>query len=440
MNGSPSGSGRTIGASTRAARRARAVMGVDLALVATLLFAGWAHEWTWNRPQDSVSQVLLYARLALCPVFFSYYWSGRRQWNDRTTHRPSLGGLPWLLFALVCVALTERVLVGFVGTWVLWKEYYYLALLPFWGLVGYDLAGDRKRVGTLFRRLAALGAILSFASFGMASAGVSPDSWLGPMYWPYRFAAIFSFFYYLTVIATGARRTPGTALLFAGSLLPVCWDLYKFTIVSAALGMIGWAAFLWIKAGSFRARSVTSVLGVATLLALILVGANRIYGGAVYSSMSAIYEDRWLHNAELLTSGDPMDRFDIVSGRRSWMWQEMVPRIERHLLLGAGLGQRYEDEIVTHNGYLDLLLSFGTLGVLVFLSALAIWLRKLAQCPRTSGVLVHNLICVGYISTILAANLFGSVWIQFYTISFYVALLGGISFRLCSGRSEGGTR
>jgi len=403
----------------------------DRLLVAVLLFSGWSLEWTWGRQEGPIALVFLYVRLSLYPFFFCYYFLNRKRLRSSNA---SLGALPFLLFAFIGICLAERISNDFVDTWILWKDYYYLALLPLWGLLGFDLGGNVRRIQLLFYRLAVSGSLLSYVSFSMQAIGISGESLVGPMYWPFRFIVIFSFFYFLSIITTGLNRTGKTFFWLAGSSLAVFWGLYKFTIVCTALGVAVWGIFMVMKGRFHGKRGILSFLALATLSLIGVAAVNQLAGGSLFSTINDTYNDKWLHNINEIESKDPLDKFDRITAGRYQIWQEVTRRVPERPLLGAGLGQKYKGAIVIHNGYFDLLLSFGILGLAVFFSGLIIWLRRLARSHLNKDTLLIQLVCVGYIFMSLAANLFGSVWIQFFTISFYITFLSGISYRLCAER------
>lgn len=407
---------------------------LDNFIIIVLLFSGWSCEWTVGRLGE-LGDLILYIRLMLYPIFFGYYFLVRRYLKSSYAAKSDTIIIQVLLFLFICIVLGERIENNFFNTYLLWKEYYFLALLPFWAIIGFDIGGNIKRVYSFLYKLARIGAFLSYLSLAMLAIGISDESLIGPTHWAFRFIIVFSFIYFLTLIVTGINGGKSRFFWLLGSSLAVFWGFYKFTIVSVFIGILVVAALVIIKGHSVRRRSITMFFVLIMLLIMAALSINRVTGGGLFSVINNIYINKWLHGVDISEPLTPEDLNQLSAGRYK-MWENALNRINEHPLLGSGLGQRYEGSLVTHNGYIDMLLSFGKLGSAIFLFAVLIWLIRLARSQTQKDILVIHVICVGYIFTIFAANLFGSIWIQYFTISFYTALLGGISYRLCSERKK----
>ncbi len=401
----------------------------DHLIILLLLFYGWSGEWTWGRQEGFLGLFLIYSSLAAFPAFCCYYYfknKGAVRINLIGTAGIS-AGLLLAAFAVIC--LVERSESDLEQIWYVWKEYYYLAMLPAWWILGFVIADDMSRMKNFFNSLAKIGALLSYISFAMQTVGFSSESWLGPMYWPFRFIVIFSFFYFLTLVIACRDWKKSDLFWLMGSAIAVFWGFYKFTIISTALGMIGWGIFIMLKWPSARGKVVFRLLAMAVIAFIVVNAVNSITGGALFNEIDEIYNEKWVHYADQYDTGSD-EWMEQLSGGRYYMWMYTLDRVGRNWWVGTGLGQHFDGYIVNHNGYLDILTSFGILGSIVFLLLLLLWIVKLIMMRPPPDIIMLQAAYIGYFCTILAANMFGSVWIQFHTISFYIMLLGGILYRL----------
>ena len=403
----------------------------DDLMVIVLFISGWSVEWTWGKQEGLIYLIITYGRLMLYPIFLGYYFLNRKRLKSPSYGSPSIGIFQVLLLFFISIVLLGSINNSSLDFPALWKDYYYLALLPFWALLGFEIGGDIGRVKILFNKLALGGAILSYISFAMELIGLSDKSLIGPMYWPFRFIVMFSFLYYLTVIITGQKKGKIAFLWLLGSVISIFADFYKFTIVSSVIGFAVGIIYLVLKGSKIRRRVLRASFLIIILSIISLISINNMTGGAFFSSIQNTYIDRWLHGTDISDLSGPKD-YNRISGGRYNMWEEVLSR-DVAPWFGTGLGQRFGGAKVIHNGYLDLYVGFGLLGVSIFLLAVLIWFVRIIRSRPRNDFLHIQVICTAYIFSILAANMFGSVWIQFYTISLYVMLLGGISYRITSG-------
>jgi hypothetical protein len=414
---------------------------LDKLLIGLLLFLGWSLEWNFGDMKENLPYFFVYLRIIAPTFVFScylvYYLKQKNIYKNVNSDSAFLKPIGWICFVFAGIVIAERIANDFQDTALKMKYYYYLMLLPFWGWLGFDIGSDNKRALNVIHRLAVYSAMASYLSFAMTITGVLKTSHFGPMYWPYRFIVIFGFFYFITSLATGINRTRSTLFWMLGCSLAVFWGFYKYTIVSTVLGLVVWIIFLLAKGKGLRGRSILSFCLILLIGISGVFVTNQITEGHLFAIVNDIFEDHWVHNITEFEDPDLFERVNLISGDRLKIWEEGIKRVQFHPLIGSGLGQVCERNMVFHNGYIDLLLSFGLLGAGGAVAAFFIWFKALCRSEPSGYILFILLVCTGFIATILAANMFGSVWIQFHTISAYLLLAGGVSYRLSKKSIKG---
>lgn len=400
---------------------------LDNILIFILLLLGWNYEWNYVIYANWPPIILDYL-IAITPaVYIALYFLSQRKVSPVTpNYSIYLRPYTTLLIIFSIIVLFERTGNGFQNTVLFWKSYYFFLLIPIWGYIGFEIGGNIERSHKFIREISRLGGIAIISSFVLRLLGFGLNSPYGPMDWPYRFICIFGFFYFLSVQITGIQKKPSTKYWLIICSVAVFSGIYKFTIVSTVLGLIGWSIFLLNKNHEIRMKRIILNSSVIFVSIIALFVVDMVTGGSISATIIDVVQKRWLKNIEDFDLRGVND----LTGSRLVMWTLMIPQIRNNLFFGSGLGQKYQGDIVSHNGYIDIVLSYGIIGLIIFLIGLYVWFRYISKLKTTGVPFLICLASIGFICTIIISNLFGSMWIQFHTINAYVMIIGGISYRI----------
>jgi exopolysaccharide production protein ExoQ len=193
------------------------------------------------------------------------------------------------------------------------------------------------------------------------------------------------------------------------------WGLYtRWKEPAAARGRFnGWTDFmvlliaLFLLKGADNAYSATSVgafgMGIATFLGLLWLRKLKLKLPQTALLALVIFltgfeaATPFLGGSNVASLTSSVGRDDTLTGR-TWIWASLVPAVQRQPLLGAGFGSFWTTERRIlyqiphgHNGYLDILLETGAVG----LALSTVWLLS---CARK----LHAALAVDYDSASLA--------------------------------------
>ncbi len=304
---------------------------------------------------------------------------------------------------------------------------------PLWIRVGMWIGNDDLRTEKLLRRLARLAMAASLFSFSLRVLHFSVDDIIGPMYWPYSMIVMFGFFYYLAqgIVGAGGRMRPACGL--ACCSLEVLGSFSKKFVFGVGVGMIVFTAAVVLLGARKHVRILQSVMGRVATLVVLLFGAIAIWAGQILAYLNSAVQTSWLRNPNSSASdlvGLDASMVETLASGRFDMWREIWPRFQSSPWIGAGLSPFYRDNIVSHNGFFDVLLSVGLLGAGACVAGALMWILAIWRSNVPRHILVLQLACVSFIGGILGLNVGISVWLMFNTVNAYFFLLVGVSLGL----------
>jgi O-antigen ligase len=173
---------------------------------------------------------------------------------------------------------------------------------------------------------------------------------------------------------------------------PVAW--YQTYIEISILMMAFW---LFLGPNHTLTYSVTSlvalVVGLLVLMGLYLLKRqNIVIGAKTLSFMMAIvivYGTITPFTGGMLESdfASTLNRDETLTGRTE-IWAYLTPHVMQKPLLGHGFGGFWTEEIRAktsshaHNGYLDIILNLGFVGIIIFFMLYLSYCRQAGQCLR----------------------------------------------------------
>lgn len=244
--------------------------------------------------------------------------------------------------------------------------------------------------------------------------------------YPMRFLSLVPTLYYLASYLVGQRNRK-TFFLLSVSVIPLITILYKPAILSLSVG-VGVVFLLSLFQKKYSFTVFGKGIAIATAIFISLQGLNYFTGGKLFNQMVSIVENQFFHKREL-EAGILNSPFEAFLGGRFGLWQTAWERIQSNPFRGYGFYQLSVERIgsytsVTipfHNGYLDILLSVGILGVLFLIPILFVGLTWLVYLIR-NGQTVERVFAIGAagaLASLLFYNL-GGTSVLFYTINLAV--------------------
>ncbi len=416
-------------------------------LIPLLLFCeGVLFEWNYNRldqlrsllPLSLVYSYVIPASYLLVPLVWAY---GHQRKRRTSIERKYVMIGVWLTIAMVAILVVQQIARPPGMTTPGWRAYLAFITWPLWIRFGLWFGSDDYRAKKVLHRLAQMSVAASLVSLLLEAAGVSPAAIGGPMHWSYRMIVMFGLFYYLARLLTH-EGLPGRSLFaFACCSAEVLGSFKKSLVLGTIVGIVMFAVAFVSLGTNKRARFLrifsVRTIGLLILLAIMVVAFSGQIGGYLDTTVRATWtgnvgvplSDMLKPNGQLL---------DQLSTDRFSMWKTLTPRIWESPWIGSGLDPFYKGAIVTHEGFLDLALSFGFLGVFVFATGMTLWIIALWRSRPPRNILAFQLACFSYIWALLGMNIGISVWVQFSTVNAYFLLIGGISLGLALQRRESG--
>jgi hypothetical protein len=305
----------------------------DKYLLITLLFLGWSYEWNARGSSSWPPIFIVYSRLAVPCIYLFYYFLTTK---TKSILFNSLRFYKIILLVIVVIAIIEKIEHNFFGIEMVWKDYYSFILLPFWGVIGFNVGQDETRALSLIRNLAVYGSIASLYSYIMIYLGLMIDSPFGPMYWPYRFIIIFGFFYFLSSFILNEQKEKYTILYLLASSMSVFMGFYKNTIVSVFIAFILLSILIFIKKIKINSKAIKY-----TVLFIVLLFVSFYFVDAKYiADFNDYIQNRWLHNVNYISTSNPFDDIDSFSAGRYRMWEKVLYLADQSIVLGYGLGNK----------------------------------------------------------------------------------------------------
>ena len=244
--------------------------------------------------------------------------------------------------------------------------------------------------------------------------------------YPMRFLSLIPSLYYLASYLVGQRNSK-TFFLLSVSLIPLITILYKPAILSLAVG-VGVVFLLSLLQKKYSLSVLGKGFAISAALFTSSQGLNYFTGGEMFKQIVSIVEYQFLHKREL-DAGILNSPFEAFLGGRFDLWQTAWDRIQSNPFRGYGFYQLSVERVgsytsVTipfHNGYLDILLSVGILGVLFLVPILFVGLTWLVYLIRNgqTGERVFAIGAAGALASLLFYNL-GGTSVLFYTINLAV--------------------
>jgi hypothetical protein len=312
-----------------------------------------------------------------------------------------------------------------------------LIMLPAWGIFGIILGRRVEaayRVLTWFARGCAVGCLISVL-LGLL-LGNDRAGFLCRAGWPMRLVFLFGFCWYLSSWLVGKHFWHWSLAGLLACMLEVWFTLQKPIIFAMGFAVV---TILWLCQRAMPARARRDLKPkVLSLLAVVVVVYGVVdvrTGGSATEAVKTFWYVRVLHQGSGFREiGETKEELARAAGGRFPIWTEALRRLGASPLIGSGY-QSVEveaGEVSLHNGYLDWLLAFGMLGAIPMLVMCAVWFRRIL---RYGSDLSHEFEIIivtavgGYVVGMAAYNLGGTSRV-FYNVSYFLALVAGIAFRL----------
>lgn len=314
------------------------------------------------------------------------------------------------------------------------NSYWALFEMPLWALLGYVYVNNQVKAECLFGRISAIiafGSVVSFL-FRITFGNEEVNRLLGPAGWPMRFFFMFSFFWYFVKLISGKMDKNIILGLFSSSLETIV-TLHKPFIVCCVFAIpIMYALIARRQKWPFRLVIRMVSYTVCTIVVIFVI--NMITHGKIIKFMKhEIYVKYLKTDEDYVVRWNPEDKYFYLSGGRFSLWNEALKRFYDNPMLGSGLGQSLDSGaglISMHNGYLDMILSFGILGCIPVLMALFRWLKIVGRSAlSTKSDALYSIIFIGYMTGILVYNLVGTSRL-FIPSSFFILFVFGAALRL----------
>jgi hypothetical protein len=402
-----------------------------------LLYSGLMHEWYFNRLPAIMAVFPLvhtyFNNILLFPLLPAWWIMKYKSSKWDAVERAYMSKVLMLSLLMLIVIVIERIHVSRFDTNPSLISYIPLMTLPVWVCIGIWFTRDPRTTQALLHNLALSGAIASTISFMLRMLGFSYDSLLGPMYWPYHYIVAFGFFYYLSVWLLCKTGRMQNAIGILACSLEMLFTFEKRMIISTALGLLG-LGITWSIIGPgirrhFLQRFVLLTAGMGAAAAAI----NIITSGGLISAIHNIFITRWISYSDVHgTDSSVLVLADRLGSGRLEMWRETPVRIAESPWVGSGLYPLFEGAKVTHNGFIDVLLSVGFVGFLIIAAGIVFWAATILKSRLGRNAAALQLACVSFIFSTFGAWIGISAWTSFPTLNIYMCLLYGISLGIAA--------
>ncbi|MCE5324028.1 O-antigen ligase family protein [bacterium] len=402
-----------------------------------LIYSGLMHEWYFNRLPAIMAVAPLvhtyFNNILLFPLLPAWWLLRRKSRKWDAIEREYMSKVLLLSLLMLIIVAVERIHVSRYDTDPSLLSCIPLMMLPVWICMGIWFTRDLHTTAILLHNLALAGATASVISFALRMMGFSYNSLLGPMYWPYHYIVAFGFFYYLSVWLLGDRGRKQNAIGILACSLEMLLTFEKRMIVSTALGILGLGITWAILGHGMRQLLVRRFAMLAACVGILALAVNIATTGNLVVIIQNIFATRWISysdvqgaNSSVLTIADRLG-----SGRLE-MWKEIPSRIAESPWVGSGLYPLFEGAKVTHNGFIDVLLSVGIAGLLVLVVGAIYWAAAVAKSSPGREAAPLQLTCVSFIFCTFGGWIGLSAWMSFPTLNIYLCLLYGISLGLAA--------
>lgn len=307
--------------------------------------------------------------------------------------------------------------------------YFQFFQIPVWLWIGFHLTARPEEAKWLLSRLALLTAGLSAAAY-LSPRVPGLTRLVPPGSWPMEFACLFGFAWYLVrYLVEPERRWASLAGIVAACLFLVL-PMHKTAVWAVAFTMLPVALFVCLERRA-RLRHVLLLVSLNAAAVGAFHWADVQEKGTLAKRVRAHVYRRYLHRPSGRLTGDFVKDLDAAAGGRFEIWEDAWPRFLASPIVGSGLGQTVEPDspVHLHNGYVDLLISYGLCGFLPVALFFLLWYRLVLAHMRTPGLTVMYLACLCYVTGILASNV-GDVTRWFISAGIVMGLSMGMSLRL----------
>ncbi|MBZ9753161.1 O-antigen ligase family protein [Deinococcus sp. HMF7604] len=385
----------------------------------TLLFSLTGNEAVYGSAAVPFANVL--GKLVPFLIMLTFLWRNRRSAIDPL----ALGAIYFLIYVLANRILT--IVLG-LETYGAAPWHMYLNFATCIMLYIAVSSHDRDQVKVLVEKIMQVLAV-SGGLYGVVSLiGVLDGRFEG---YPMRFLSLIPALYYSASYLVG-QKARKTFFLFGAAVFPLITVLHKPAIISLAAGL-GVVFLLSLLQKKYTFVVLGRGTAIATAIFISLQGLNYATGGKLFQQITSIVEYQFFHKREL-EAGILDSPFEAFLGGRFDLWQTAWERIQSNPFRGYGFYQlsierigSYQSVVIPfHNGYLDLLLSVGILGVLFLLPILfasLVWLTALIRNGQ-AWERVFALGIAGALASLFFYNM-GGTSILFYTINLAVWVLLG---------------
>ena len=416
-------------------------------IIAAFAYMGFALDWHYISTGNTVGvwmfgtkPVLAMSVLVLLFFFDRHVRFGLSQAPLNYSEKGVLRRYAVLFYAFFIVVLLERMVESPhdqpLDTWSYWA----LFEMPLWALLGYAYVNRREKAEWLFERLAtiiAVGSVISFA-LRIVLGTEEIQRFFGPAGWPMRFFFLFGFCWFFVKYFADSRDKKNALGLLACSLETLA-ALHKPFILACTLA-IPFMLFLIAKQQRRAVHVSRRVIVAVTIAVCGIFLVDFMTHGAVRTFVQhEIYLKYLKTDLSYVIRWDPAEAHIYLSGGRFRLWSVAFERFYDDPLLGSGLGQSLEigvGLVSMHNGYLDLLLSFGILGCIPVLIGLFQWFRYTVHSALSRGPEAFNsIVFLGYMLAIMAYNAGGTSRV-FIPSSCFMFFVFGAALRLAVAASS----
>ncbi|MBN1460294.1 MAG: hypothetical protein JXA57_12220 [Armatimonadetes bacterium] len=413
---------------------------IIVCMAITVVLRDW-NLWVWTLPVPGTFWVLLVVPVLPALLVLATSTFGRS--IGPSSFR--LGTLPvllavWLAFVLffskTAGGITSRSNVVALAVGMMAMTY-----------AGYRCAASVERAIWLLDRLAWLTAALSTLSLlllfvgryhaagGFWGSGSGPQTVFGAANGGVQVFLIFGCCWF-GVQLLGLQKRPLSASL---GLVLCAYDflaLTKSTVFSLVGGFLVATVLLLFVSQPVRSRVSRRALAVLLLAGVGLYGLNRVSSGRIL----AYAGDRYLHLESVDLSG--IGTIGLLNssstGRTTIIWPAVWERFLESPWFGGGFGQvfRYDASVSvpTHNGFLELLMGVGAVGVLPVFIGHVWWLKTVLPSLRNQRVALVQVALLSYVAAEMV-SLVGGVYAYWSPLLMY-ALALGVSMRLAVENSR----
>lgn len=399
-------------------------------LLAALTFSLLFNEWCFSYPEHPFSALAGGYRgrvLGVVVLVVGLYCSRHRfhtaaERSFEAWFRLAAG---WMAIVFVC----ERINDSPYNVTVDPATYFQFFQIPVWLWVGFHLTARPEEAKWLLSRLALLTAGLSAAAY-LSPRVPGVTRLVTPGSWPMEFACLFGFAWYLVRYLVEAERRWASLAGLAAACLFLLLPMHKTAVWAVGFAMVPAALFACLGRRA-RLRHVMLLAALITAAVGAFHWADVQEKGTLAKRVRAHVYRRYLHRSSGRLTGDFQKDLDAAAGGRFEIWEDAWPRFLASPMVGSGLGQTVEPDspVHMHNGYVDLLLSYGLCGFLPVALFFLWWYRLAVAHVRTPGLTVIYLACLCYVTGILACNV-GDVTRWFSSVGIMVGLTTGMTLRL----------